>query len=409
MARIARACLTWSFLIIVALAGTVRTAAAESNGKIAFSSWKDGYARIYVMNADGSGVTALTDNVNGDYYPAWSPDGTKIAFASNRDGEYDLWLMNADGTDQRRLYDSACTTSSAPAWSPDGGNIIVEDPHDCSEGGGVFTMVNSTDGSVATHLSVPNGSSFPSWSPDSTKIAFSVPYAIYVMGADGSNLTQLTSSGCSNDPEWSPDGTKIVFFGICPIPAIFLMNADGNNVLQLTSNPAESFEDFSPTWSPDGTRILFSRYDWNTGDEGIWMMDVNGNGQTNVGALTGYNDYPSWQPVSAPATPAAAIQELITLVNTLAASGQLTYGNGVALTAKLHAALQQLAGATQSPAGVSLSAAAAGGSGGSASIAAKGQLGAFINQVNALVKSRRLSQDRGQPLIEAASAVIASL
>ena len=44
-------------------------------GKIAFVSDRDGDFEIYVMNADGSGQTRLTDNAAGDYWPTWLPEG----------------------------------------------------------------------------------------------------------------------------------------------------------------------------------------------------------------------------------------------------------------------------------------------------------------------------------------------
>ncbi|MEW6215632.1 MAG: chitobiase/beta-hexosaminidase C-terminal domain-containing protein, partial [Nitrospirota bacterium] len=76
---------------------------SPDGSKIAFSSYRDGNYEIYVMDADGTGQTNLTNNPGIDVWPAWSPDGTKIAFASFRDGNQEIYVMNADGTGQNRL------------------------------------------------------------------------------------------------------------------------------------------------------------------------------------------------------------------------------------------------------------------------------------------------------------------
>lgn len=84
------------------------------NGKIVFFSDRDGNYEIYVMNADGSSQTRLTNNPAADYLPDWSPDGSKIAFTSSRDGNAEIYVMNADGSSQTRL-----TNNGALDWSPD--------------------------------------------------------------------------------------------------------------------------------------------------------------------------------------------------------------------------------------------------------------------------------------------------
>src|SRR5882724_4433863 len=62
---------------------------------------------IYVMNANGTNQTRLTDSPAGDYSPIFSPDSSKIAFISHRDGNSDIYVMNADGSSQTRLTNSA--------------------------------------------------------------------------------------------------------------------------------------------------------------------------------------------------------------------------------------------------------------------------------------------------------------
>ena len=57
----------------------------RGGGVLVFYSEGDGDAEIYLMNADGSAQTRLTDNKAHDTSPAWSPDGARIAFTSDRD------------------------------------------------------------------------------------------------------------------------------------------------------------------------------------------------------------------------------------------------------------------------------------------------------------------------------------
>jgi hypothetical protein len=49
------------------------TATPVASARIAFVSDRDGNDEVYVMDADGSGQTNLTNNLAGDFQPAWSP------------------------------------------------------------------------------------------------------------------------------------------------------------------------------------------------------------------------------------------------------------------------------------------------------------------------------------------------
>jgi len=78
-------------------------AAAASLIRIAFE--------IYVVNADGSNRTRLTNNSIVDGQPSYSPDGAKILFASgdalNPNG-IEIYVMNADGSNRTRLTKQQC-------------------------------------------------------------------------------------------------------------------------------------------------------------------------------------------------------------------------------------------------------------------------------------------------------------
>jgi len=58
--------------------------------------------------------------------------------------------------------------------------------------------------------------SWPMWSPDGKKIAFTTNrdgnYEIYLMNNDGTGLTNLSKHAAQDtSPTWSPDGKKIAF------------------------------------------------------------------------------------------------------------------------------------------------------------------------------------------------------
>jgi Tol biopolymer transport system component len=269
------------------------TAAAQQRpGRIAFQSNRDGTTEIYVMNADGTGQTRLTNG--GGWDPSWSPDGQRIAFVVNRDGFGNIYVMNADGTGQTRLTNTRANDVD-PSWSPDGQRIAFH-----SDRGGDFDIfVMNADGTGQTILTTdPQHDRSPTWSPDGQRIAFQSrrgtgSWDIYVMNPDGTGVSRLTNNPDSTSPAWSRDGQRIVFEsnrnGTGNLD-IYVMNADGTGQTRLTNYTTH---EEGPTWSPDGQRIAFSTH---TSDQDINIYVINANG-TGVSRLTtdpAWDTNPSW-------------------------------------------------------------------------------------------------------------------
>lgn len=73
---------------------------------------------VYVVNADGSGVHALTNEIEPNFaeWPAWSPDGTLIIFDQYHAGDnfVALAVMKADGSDPTVIWHPTVSTNNFP-------------------------------------------------------------------------------------------------------------------------------------------------------------------------------------------------------------------------------------------------------------------------------------------------------
>jgi Tol biopolymer transport system component len=234
--------------------------------QIVFASYRDGDSDLYVMDADGGNVEQLTDVGTGawDHNPTWSPDGTRIAFRRTlciSCNSY-IYVMDADGGNVHQPMDAGNWSDTSPTWSPDGTRIAFARFQD----GYAALYVMGADGTNVQQLTdVPGIDDSPAWSPDGTRIAFRSnrdgdgdldevgddgDFDIYVMDTDGGNLKQLTDvPGVDYKPTWSPDSSRIAFASNRDGDFdLFIMDAaSGGNVTNLTKHLAV---DFSPAWAP---------------------------------------------------------------------------------------------------------------------------------------------------------------
>ncbi|MGC1120749.1 MAG: hypothetical protein WBA22_06610 [Candidatus Methanofastidiosia archaeon] len=88
-----------------------RIAYASQNAAPGEATWD-----ICIMDAQGENALQLTDDPGNDIDPAWSPDGEKILFVSDRRGVNTIFVMNADGTNQTRLTNEATVHKSTSLW-----------------------------------------------------------------------------------------------------------------------------------------------------------------------------------------------------------------------------------------------------------------------------------------------------
>ena len=247
--------------------------------RIVFVSLRDLNNELYIMNADGSGVTRLTNNPAVDYDPACSPDGTRLAFMSRRDGNNEIYVMNSDGIGVTRLTNNGAEDWD-PAWSGDGSRIAFVSDRD---GNAEIYIMNATGGAATRVTDNTISDRWPSWSPDGNHIVLTSPRSgndeLLIKDLLTGDVTRLTNNPADDwDPEWSPDGRRIAFVSNRDgNEEIYVRDADSGGVTRLTNNRAV---DVSPAWSPDGSRIAFVSYVGTNGE--IHVMNADGSSMTRV-------------------------------------------------------------------------------------------------------------------------------
>ena len=78
---------------------------------------------IYVMNADGSENTLLTQGAASESQPTWIKNGSKIAFLSSSEGKRQFWEMNPDGT-ERKVLSAFDGDIEGFSFSPDESKVL---------------------------------------------------------------------------------------------------------------------------------------------------------------------------------------------------------------------------------------------------------------------------------------------
>jgi hypothetical protein len=259
-----------TLLLVFVVAPQASATMPGPNGSIAFADPQQGAYELLSVRSDGTSVRRLTWNYEVERTPAWSPDGRLIAYSRLPDtlqAHARIWVMNADGTSQTQLTQPGdYIDDTQPSWSPDGTQIAFVRS---LFGGPPNLYIVNVDGTGLHRVSGVVASQ-PKWSPSGTELAYTGTDGIGVMGADGSSPRLVASGGTT--PSWSPDGRAIAFSGGTP-SAVFLVDADGSDGRQLTSDGVSSTW---PSWSPDGTQIVFQRAGAAVSSWSLWVVSSDG-------------------------------------------------------------------------------------------------------------------------------------
>ncbi len=140
---------------------TDATPAWSPNGRqLAFTSYRNKYPTIWIMDADGSHAKQVTpeNETYGDYFPSWSPDGKWIAFQRNDSTRARIGIVSAEGGEPRFLPWAG--KAYHPAWSPDGDSIAISAVRD---NGDLDIFIVSPQGRQKVHIRRQGDDKNPAW------------------------------------------------------------------------------------------------------------------------------------------------------------------------------------------------------------------------------------------------------
>jgi Tol biopolymer transport system component len=316
-------------LLILALAVALTPSLARAtfpgkSGRIAFNAFieRTESIAIYTAKPNGGDVRKLTSLAHtASALPDWSPDGRRIAFYRERfdvDRPVQIYVMNANGSGVTQLTRGP-GFHGFPAWSPDAGSLaIAADWGDYQDLRGIWIIPASDPGGVTQQearrlTTLPAGArgedAEPQFSPDGSSIVFTRfkserKSAIHRVGIDGTGLERLTPWRLNaSDPDWSPNGQKIAFDSgdaggrTGGGGNIYVMRADGSGRTKLTDHPqlrgGEPFDlANNPVWSPSGRRIMFTHF-LPKGNK-LVAMKPNGSGKhVVIGGRFGKRHFPN--------------------------------------------------------------------------------------------------------------------
>src|SRR6266581_2909112 len=155
-------------------------------------------------------LTPATDTASASD-PAFSPDGSRIAFVSQRDGNAEIYVMNADGTGTTRVSNDP-QSDGRPSFMPDGQSLVF---HSSRTAGKLQIWAVNVDGTALTQLTRDSVNSSPAVSPDGQIIAYvstrNKDGDIWLMNRDGTNQRQFTRSPQQreSEPRFLRDGTLV--------------------------------------------------------------------------------------------------------------------------------------------------------------------------------------------------------
>ena len=225
------------------------------------SSWNEGCSNLFLVNADGSGVTALTDNGPGGFIfdSALAPTTGRVAYSSN-DGLSVIDPLIGD------THFARCSAPWTPRWSPDEQRLSAF----CSDR---RLQIVDLAGGTSIDYQLPAGLTLTgaTWAGDSSSMIVVAteagptehpPLAILDFfpgtGAFERRPLDIPAAASLSFASISPDGRWIVLQDWSDLIDVAVLSLETGATTGLPIPPAPDVDGPTPfAWFPDGDTALF--------------------------------------------------------------------------------------------------------------------------------------------------------
>ncbi len=236
-------------------------------------------SEVFVMDADGSANTQITQSTWKEAQPVWFKDGKKLAFLSSESGSNQVWEMNPNGTERKQLtqYDGDIEGFS---FSPDGKKLLF------------IAQVKTVKSTADKHPDLPkatgiivNDLMYKHW--DEWVTTAPHPFVADFDGNGISNVTDILEGEPYESPmkpwggieqlAWSPASDKVAYtcrkktglaYAISTNSDIYIYDLATKKTINITEE--NKGYDTNPQYSPDGKYIA-----WQSMERDGYEADLN--------------------------------------------------------------------------------------------------------------------------------------
>ncbi len=223
-------------------------------------------------------LPTLAVSNEGEYGPAWSPDGQYIAYHKNNDSIFwDIMLKNVKTGEVIQITKNQ-TYDTGASWSPDSQKIAFSSSMDGNRDIYIYHLKTGKTKRVIQHEAMDNQAS---WSPNGRKLAFLSRRdglsQLYLYDFESKQTERLTTTPLDIfHPDWSDDGRGLVFDQkVGKQSQIFFVDAKSKQVTSLYkgkgSNIAASLRSKKLTFSSN-----------RNGNWDIYQVDLESRNDTAI-------------------------------------------------------------------------------------------------------------------------------